>query len=309
MIPPRLIGGAVALAAAAAALAPASALAAKKPAAPGKKQAAQYYVSLGDSYASGYQPPAAGAAAGNTKAGFVYQVPGLAAKRGWKLSVVNFACGGATTASLLNTPDCPKAALGPGGKAYGGKTQIAAAEAFIRKNRRKIGLITLSIGGNDVTACVREANPVACVTNAMMPLGGNVRAAVVRLRRAAGPKVRIVGTTYPDVILGAWLSGPSGQTLATLSLTAFRTFLNPTLDKQYRAVGGRFVDVTTATGAYTPLTETTTVEGIGTVPVAVAKVCDLTWFCAAQDIHARTTGYKLIADLVARTLPKGKQFK
>lgn len=303
------MSGAVALAAAAAVLAPASALAAKKPAAPGKKAAAQYYVSLGDSYASGYQPPAAGSAAGNTREGFVYQLPGLAAKRGWKLRVVNFACGGATTSSLLNQKDCPKAALGPGAKGYGGKTQIQAAEAFIKKNRRNIGLITVSIGGNDVTRCVTEAVPVTCVAGAIGPLRDNVRATAKRLRKAAGPKVRIVGTTYPDVILGGYLAGPAGQALATLSLTAFRSFLNQALEEEYGNVGGRFVDVTTATGAYTPFTETTTVEGLGTIPVAVAKVCELTWYCAAQDIHARKNGYKLIADLVARTLPKGKQFK
>jgi len=299
--------GTIALAAAAAALAPATAVA-KKPSAQGKKTAAtQYYVSLGDSYASGYQPPAAGAAAGNTREGFVYQVPALAAKRGWKLSVVNFACGGATTTSILKQKDCPKEALGPGAKGYGGKTQIQAAEAFVKKNRAKVGLITVSIGGNDVTACARDpATAVTCVSNSIAPLRANVRALVTRLRKAAGPKVRIVGTTYPDVILGAYLT-PGGQSLATLSVTAFRSLINPSLKLEYGAVRGSFVDVTEATGAYTPLDQTTTVEGLGTIPVAVAKVCDLTWFCAAQDIHARASGYKIIADLVARTLPKNGQ--
>lgn len=301
------MSGAIALAAAAAVLAPTAAVA-KKPSAQGKKAAAtQYYVSLGDSYASGFQPPAAGAGAGNTKAGFVYQLPALARKRGWKLRVVNFACGGATTTSILRQKDCPDLALGPGAKGYGGKTQIQAAEAFIKKNRRNVGLITVSIGGNDVTSCVREpATAVTCVAGAIQPLGANVRTLVRRLRKAAGPKVRIVGTTYPDVILGMMLQ-PGGDTLARLSVDAFRSMINPTLENAYREVGGRFVDVTAATGAYTPLTETTTVEGLGTVPVAVAKVCDLTWFCAAQDIHARASGYRVIADLVARTLPKNGQ--
>jgi len=305
-IPPRL-SGAVALAAAAAVLAPTAAVA-KKPSAQGKKAApVQYYVSLGDSYASGYQPPAAGAAAGNTKEGFVYQLPALAARRGWKLRVVNFACGGATTTSILQQKDCPQPALGPGASGYGGKTQIQAAEAFLKKNRRNVGLITVSIGGNDVTACAREpATAVTCVATAIAPLRANVKTLVTRLRKAAGPNVRIVGTTYPDVILGAWLT-PGGQSLATLSVTAFRSLINPALDLEYRAVRGQLVDVTAATGAYTPLDQTTTVEGLGTIPVAVAKVCDLTWFCAAQDIHARASGYRIIADLVARTLPKNGQ--
>lgn len=305
-IPPRLTG-AVALAAAAAVLAPTGAVA-KKPSAQGKKAApVQYYVSLGDSYASGYQPPAAGAAAGNTREGFVYQLPALAARRGWKLRVVNFACGGATTTSILKDPDCPPPALGPGAKGYGGKTQIGAAEAFLKNNRKNVGLITVSIGGNDVTGCVREqATAITCVAGAIRPLGANVRTLVRRLRKAAGPDVRIVGTTYPDVILGMLLT-PGGDLLGRLSVDAFRSMINPTLANAYREVGGSFVDVTAATGAYTPLDQTTTVEGLGTIPIAVAKVCDLTWFCAAQDIHARKSGYTIIADLVARTLPKNGQ--
>ncbi|MDO8184027.1 GDSL-type esterase/lipase family protein [Conexibacter sp. JD483] len=310
MIPPRIATGIGAVAAIAALSLPSVATAAKKPTAQGKKAAPQFYVSLGDSYASGYQPPAAGAAAGNTREGFVYQVPALAARRGWKLRVVNFACGGATTTSILEQKDCPKAALGPGAAGYGGKTQIQAAEAFLKKNRAKVGLITVSIGGNDVTACATEPDPVACVAVAQPKLARNVATLTRRLRKAAGPRVRIVGTTYPDVILGSWLLGTdAGRSLANLSVFAFQSSINPVLKKTYEGVGGRFVDVTAATGAYTPLDQTTDAPGIGVVPIAVAKVCDLTWFCAARDIHARKSGYAIIADLVARTLPKGKQGK
>ncbi len=308
MIPPRIVSGIGAIAAVAALALPSAATAAKKPSAQGKKAAPQFYVSLGDSYASGYQSPAAGAAAGNTREGFVYQVPALAAKRGWKLRVVNFACGGATTTSILQQKDCPKPALGPGASGYGGKTQIQAAEAFLKKNRAKVGLITVSIGGNDVTNCATQPDPAGCVALAQPILLRNVTTLTRRLRKAAGPKVRIVGTTYPDVILGSWLLGTdSARTLARLSLFAFQSAINPALRGAYEGVGGRFVDVTAATGAYTPLDQTVDVPGLGVIPVAVAKVCDLTWFCAARDIHARKSGYAIIADLVARTLPKGRQ--
>ena len=59
------------------------------------------------------------------------------------------------------------------------------------------------------------------------------------------------------------------------------------------------MDVTAATGAYTPLTTTVTVAPYGTIPVAVAKVCTLTWYCAVGNIHATTEGYTLIGKLVA----------
>lgn len=306
MIPPRIASGIAAVAAVAALALPTAAIAARKPSAQGRRAAPQYLVSLGDSYAVGYEPnPETGGPGSGSTAGFVYQTVPLAARRGWKLRVAQFGCGGATTTSILEQLGCPVPARGPDYKPYEGKTQIAAAEAFLKKNRAKTGLITVSIGGNDVTACARDPSPIVCVSTVQPKLKANVRTLVQRLRKAAGPKVRIVGTTYPDVILGAWLLGtPEGRSLANLSTIAFRSSINPALDIEYRAVRGQFVDVTAATGAYTPLDQTTDVPGIGTIPIAVAKICDLTWYCKWQDIHARASGYKIIADLVARTLPK-----
>ncbi|MCW2954530.1 MAG: hypothetical protein JWQ48_3700 [Conexibacter sp.] len=299
MIPSRrIVPGLVA--ALALLIAPTSALAATK----APKPVAQYYVSLGDSYASGYQPAPSGGLGSNSRAGFAYQTVTAAAKRGYRYKLVNLGCGGATTTSILKQVGCPKAALGPGAPAYPKLTQIAAAERFLKQNRGKVGLVTVSIGGNDVTACVRDpATAVTCVANAVGTIKRNVTTLAKRLRAAAGPKVRIVGITYPDVILGLSLK-PGGQTLATLSVTAFRAIINPALSSAYTAVGGKFVDVTAATGAYGPLTQTTTLAPYGTIPVPVARVCDLTWFCAVGDIHARRAGYALIADLVAGTLPR-----
>ena len=38
------------------------------------------------------------------------------------------------------------------------------------------------------------------------------------------------------------------------------------------------------------------------IPIAVKRVCDLTWFCAKGDIHANTRGYRTIAKLVLAEL-------
>jgi hypothetical protein len=40
------------------------------------------------------------------------------------------------------------------------------------------------------------------------------------------------------------------------------------------------------------------VQPYGSIPVAVAKVCSLTWFCKLGNIHATTKGYTLIGKLV-----------
>lgn len=266
----------------------------------------QLLVTVGDSYATGYQSESARKGA-NTAQSYSHQLVKLAKKRGYDLRQVNFGCGGATTVSMLEqTKPCDPRGRAVGGvaKTWGGKTQTAAAEAFLKKNRKDVGLITISISGNDVTACAAQPDPIPCVGQAVESIKKNVGAIAKRLRKAAGPKARIVGITYPDVILGAWVGTPPNQDLARLSVVAFKSLINPALKTAYASAKGQFVDVTAATGAYTPLEQTTTLPPYGTIPVAVAKVCELTSFCHHRDIHMNTEGYAIIADLIARTLPR-----
>jgi lysophospholipase L1-like esterase len=291
----RRLATTLAVAAVVLGIAPALSQAAPKP---------RFYVSVGDSYAAGFQPTGVGQGR-TTRSGFAYQVPALAAERGYDLRLVNFGCAGASTTSLLEAKGCSRERLGPGGRRYAGRTQIAAAEAFLRANRRRTALVTVSIGGNDVTACAQSADAVSCTAQAVQTMGRNVLETARRLRRAAGPRVRIVGTTYPDVLLGLYPGGDqAAQRLAALTVTAFRMFINPTLESAYAAAGGRLVDVTAASGSYIPFDRTTTLLPYGTVPVAVARICELSYFCAYRDIHLRTDGYRLIAELVVRTLPR-----
>ena len=278
-------------------LAPASASAAKP----------NLYVSLGDSYATGYQATGVGQGR-NTTNGFAYQVPRIARSRGYDLKLVNFGCGGATTVSLLTqTAPCHPGARGPRGRTWGGRTQLAAAERYLRAHRGEVALVTVSIGGNDVTFCARQADPVPCVAGAVAKIKTNVRKIARRLRAAAGSRVRITGITYPDVILGQWVGEGANQDLARLSVVAFQSLINPALKTAYAAGRGRFVDVTKATGAYIPLDQTVDVPPYGTIPVAVARVCELTYYCELRDIHARTAGYRLIAEMVSMTLPRRKR--
>lgn len=260
----------------------------------------QYYVALGDSYASGYQP-----GKGNSKEGFVYQVPALAQKSGYKLKVVNFGCAGATTRSLVSQKGCPKQALGPGAKSYK-QTQLAAATKFIKANRNKIALITVSISGNDVTSCAKAAEPIPCVAAAQTNIKTNVTRVARELRKAAGKKPLLVGTTYPDVVLGAWVNpgGEAGQSLAKLSVVAFESLINPALKEAYASGQGRFVDVTAATGAYDDLADMTKIIPYGMVPRPVATICRISWYCDQRDIHLNKEGYKIIAEMVAAQLPK-----
>ncbi len=279
------------------------ALALATPAAADAAKPERYLVSLGDSYATGYQ--ATGVDQGqNTRNGFSYQAVALAEARGYKLKLVNFGCAGETTTSLLQRrTDCPLKTLG--GPAYTGKSQLEAAERFLRSHRGRVDLVTVSIGGNDVTACAREADPIPCVAAAVQGIERNVTATAERLRKAAGDKPRIVGVTYPDVILGRWVGADADQALARLSVTAFKKLINPALQQAYAAGRAKFVDVTRATGGYATLDDgLTTVAPYGLIPVPVATVCRISYYCDFRDIHARTNGYRLIAKLVVKLLPK-----
>jgi lysophospholipase L1-like esterase len=291
-----------------------------------------YYLSLGDSYSVGYQPsPTSGATSGYTAV--------VAKDKG--LTLENFGCGGATTSSILtfddvycgvnsptNNPNgyAPPAATDVG-PALPGQTQVQAADAFIKAHPGEIGLITVSIGGNDVTSCAGASNPTICVAGRLgeiksnvTTLAGDLRAALVAANGArAGNKVKIIGLTYPDVLLGLWVNtGPGGtppntptatggnKSLATLSVTAFEKYINPDLKAAYATAKAKFVDVTKKTHAYIALTKTTKMDipalGIGTVtvPKAVDDVCTLTWYCQLGNIHANTSGYALIGSFIVK---------
>jgi lysophospholipase L1-like esterase len=258
------------------------------------KSATTYYVSLGDSYSVGYQP-GIGASAGYT--GYVANKT--------HLTLVNFGCAGATTTSIISTVGCPLTLPNTaGGVPYPRTTQATAAEAFLKAHRGHIGLITVSIGGNDVTGCFTASDVIPCVARAVLGITFNVTRLARALRAAAGPNVPLIGLTYPDIVLGAYVypSQPPTATrlaLAKDSVAGFRYLLNPALSTAYRLGRGVLVDVTAATGAYTPLTTTTTLAPYGSVPVAVAKVCTLTWSCQAGNIHANTAGYNVIGQGIA----------
>jgi lysophospholipase L1-like esterase len=211
------------------------------------------------------------------------------------MTLENFGCGGATTTSILDAVGC--GALAADGVAYPSTTQAAAAVSFINEHHGHIGLITISIGGNDFDGCINQ--PLTCVTAAMPLMMANIETLTARLRGAAGASVPMIAITYPDVVLGLWTKGAAFHATVLSSITGFKTVINPSYVVAYRDSKVSFVDVTSATGAYIPLRTTTVLKPYGRIPVAVADVCTLTWFCAREDIHPKTKGYGRIAALIA----------
>ncbi len=203
-----------------------------------------------------------GGTGGNSTAGYAYQLAGKATVHGKKLTLVNFACAGATTVSILKQVGCAADRLGPGAANYPTQTQIAAATAFIAKHKADVGLITVSISGNDITSCAMATDH-----------RGRVLRHEARSRRSsptctrAGPAACRRWTGRDD--RRDHLSGrdPRAVRVEGGERQAARVAVGDRVQdadqsrhsrRKYDAVGATFVDITAATDGYVPFTQTTT---------------------------------------------------
>lgn len=243
------------------------------------------YLALGDSYGAGYQP----GSGADLEGGYAGPVLDAVAALAPGAQLTNLSCGGETVESYRD-----------GGRfcSYEG-SQREAALAFLTEHP-ETRLVTLSLGGNNVQTCVSGSGSVdlACVQQGLATIRTELPGLLAELR-AAAPEAQIVVTNYPDVFLAAWLTGPSGQDLARLSLTLVDA-LNGIYDASATAAGVDFADVSDAfrTSDFTMVDDPT----FGEIPANVAMICSMTWMCTQQDIHANDEGYALIASVVAAML-------
>jgi lysophospholipase L1-like esterase len=272
----------------------------------------KYYVSLGDSYSQGVQPIGPNQADVPTNQGFTDFLYPKARKLIPGLKLVKLGCGRATTDSLINgTRRCAEPGL-PYASVSRATSQLTYATKFLRRHRKSVALVTLSIGGNNFDGCPANGGDLTavatCVANGIAKMKQDLPTIASALRRAAGSKAIIIGSTYPDVALGAWILGPTGMQVAQLSVPLFRQQVNPALKSAYAARRIGFVDATSAFGGYTPLTQTTVLAPFGTIPVATANICNRAWYCVPRpdgpDLHLRASGYRKLASLYLAALKK-----
>jgi lysophospholipase L1-like esterase len=278
------------------------ALLALAPTAAQAKKPKPVYVALGDSLSVGVQPTPAGPNQ-NTSQGYASQ---LASQVGG-LKLVDYGCGFATSESFIvgKRPCAP--ARNPGYKQTSAKnSQLATAEKYLRAHRKTVKFVTLDIGANDVASCAPGGViDLPCVQNGIAAIKKNVPTIAKRLRKAAGKKIPIAGSTLYDPFLQQWFTSPP---IAQASVTIARDQVNKALVAGYRKGGFKVADVAKAFGTYIPFSQTTTFGGKSGVPVAVANICKYTWMCAPKprgpNIHATKTGYKLMATTFRKALGK-----
>jgi lysophospholipase L1-like esterase len=252
------------------------------------------YLSLGDSLAAGVQADETGASI-LTDDGYADQLHRRFARVLPGLRHIRLGCPGETTGTMLNGGICE----------YEHGSQIDEAAAVLARSRPLVLLVTIDIGANDVNRCLDEGTiDQACVVQAFGAAAANLTEILQRLRGAARPFVPIVGMNYYNPYLAAWLQGPQGQELARAANQVLGRY-NDTLEQIYAAAGVPVADVKTAFSS-TELERTVELPGVGTVPLAVARVCQWTWMCVTPprqpNIHANTTGYAVIATAFERAL-------
>lgn len=268
------------------------------PSTPAAAESGLLYLSLGDSYAAGYQPEPAG-----STDGFAQQIAEHSRSGSTPLTLVNLGCPGATSSAVVQDSGCATAGSVADGQDYPGRTQLSAALDIMRAHADEVGLVTLSVGGNDIRACLDSDDPVGCAQALMPTIEQNLTEVLTRVRQVVGSDVPIVGITYPDVYVKDIDSAdPTARARAHASVEVFRDILNPTLATAYAAAGAGFVDITADSGAYRPADDVVTTADGTTMPAAVATVCQYTHYCDDGDVHPTTAGYSFIADRIITLL-------
>lgn len=252
-----------------------------------------YYLSLGDSWAVGYQNDTSNGA--ETLHGYSNRVVSDLRDQ-QRLILENFGCNGAMTSDLLSVQGCTTGGVALDAVQYPGMTQLAAAVNFIKLHPHQIGLITLSIGINDYYANV----PSSTIT-------ANIDTIVTRLRRAAGKSVPIIGLGMDDAYLADWLSGGTGVSTAAASVQAIEHTANPAIESGYDEAGAIFVNVGEIFDTYVPFNKVTDDPPHGEIPRAVFAICRLTSMCTDDDPHPNDTGYAIIAAQIVKAYLKAER--
>ncbi len=243
-----------------------------------------YYLALGDSLAAGVQPTGNPAQMYRTHQGYVDQL--YVAAKAWypNLKLVNLACPGESTTTMIHGGIC----------SYDRGSQLAEAINFLHAHRKFVAFVTIDLGSNDFVC----QNDPSCLPPGFVTIGQNLPGILSQLRAAAGPDIPIFGMTIYDPFLGWWLTGEAGQYLATQSVDAI-VQLNGLLTGIFGVAGIQVADVQ---GAFST-TDFTPVPALGNLPLNVVLICQWTWVCAQPPLgpnnHPNATGYGVIAQAFA----------
>ncbi len=255
----------------------------------------RYYVALGDSLSTGFQPTLSGEGI-ETHSGYVDDIFWAERLYTHHLELVDFGCPGDTTTSLLTgIGDYALARRLHCDRSHG--SQLAAAAAFLRSHHRpgEVPLVTIDIGINDINRCAALGAPDSCLLKGEGEIGTNLPRILERLRTVAPRGTVLAAMNLYDTFLGKRPEQGATAANADAFLGAYRR-ANLTIAADDAAAGFRTADVAGAFDTY----DTGTVTWHATrAPANLARTCDLTWSCSpppiAHNIHPDSRGYRVIA--------------
>jgi lysophospholipase L1-like esterase len=256
---------------------------------------ARYYIALGDSLSTGYQPTLEGKGI-ETPSGYVDDIYSQERQHTHDLELVDFGCPGDTTTSLLT---------GAGNYALAGRlhcdrsdgSQLNAALAFLRAHDEpgEVPLVTIDIGINDLNRCSALPDPTACLQAGEASISTNLPQILRELREVAPTGTQFAAMTLYDTYLGKRAAEGATSADAEAFFDAYRQ-ANQAIMADDAAAGFRTANVAVAFDTY----DTSEVDWRGTqVPENVARTCVLTWSCSpppiSHNIHPDGHGYRVIA--------------
>jgi len=263
----------------------------------------RFYLSLGDSLSVGVQPDATTGVNQRTDDGYPDQLFNILSAEEDDLRLVKLGCENRETTETM--------IYGGGLCEYEEGSQLAQAIKFLRKHGDDVALITIDIGVNDVifSGCIIETDgivtgvDVGCILDPDGPfaqVAANLPIILSALQQAADDDTQIVGMTYYNTFLAAWLTGPEGQALAEQSALLANILNNDVLGQTYAAF---YVPVADVAGAFDSNNFTEmpfpTPDSPLMIPQNVALICLWSYMCVPDpvgpNIHANPTGYGVIA--------------
>lgn len=246
-----------------------------------------YYVALGDSLSVGYMP-----GVGDTNQGYADKLYAKLHLTHPSLQLVKLGCSGETTTTMITGGKCTD-------RYPLGTSQLAAAEQFFAAHPNAVKYLTLDIGANDVAGCASGGSiDAVCVTQGTVTIVQNLNTILARLTAASHRTPRSIGMTYYDPFLASWLGGPTGQVVATASVSLL-VAVNAAEATLYGSYGFKIADVA-QTFHSLDFVNQRTVAPYGKLPRNVADICQYTYMCSLQNIHPNVAGYQLIANTFAR---------
>ena len=236
----------------------------------------QYYLSLGDSLAFGYQQDkffaefTSGTYSPSHFPGYTYAFGDLMRAVDPKLTVVDYGCPAETTISFTTACDFQDVDGVQLHDGYPGRSQESAALGFLRAHPGQVSPITVSLGGNDFFAHSSLADIQARLTRILRELRAAAPDAEIIVLQSYNPLTFFVQDPIPDAVFSA-LNGVIGAAAASAgarTADVFAVFNNPNPPP--------------------PATELT-------------NICMWTLICTdspiAPDGHATDSGYRKMADI------------